>query len=200
MAEELKELLEKINEEGVKAAEEKAAEIRNKAESQARSIIEDANDRARDIVESAGRRVADMEAGGKAALAQASRDMLISLRKEITAMLDKIVASHVHKALEHGELAKIIVALVREHGKEAEADIIVTMKKDDLDKLGRSFLAELRDEIKKGITLGSSDEIHGGFMISYDNGKSYYDFTDKAIAKYVSYGLRPKLAEILNSI
>ncbi len=39
MAEELKELLEKINEEGIKAAEEKASEIRDKAERQARSIV-----------------------------------------------------------------------------------------------------------------------------------------------------------------
>ncbi len=151
-------------------------------------------------MDDAGRRAAETEAGGRAALAQASRDMLISLRKEIAAMLDKIVASHVHKALEHGELANIILALVREHGKEAEADIVVTMKKDDLDKLGRGFLVELRDEMKKGITLGSSDDIQGGFMISYDSGKSYYDFTDKAIAKYISYGLRPKLAEILSGI
>ncbi|PIW68507.1 MAG: V-type ATP synthase subunit E, partial [Candidatus Omnitrophica bacterium CG12_big_fil_rev_8_21_14_0_65_42_8] len=52
-------------------------------------------------------------------------------------------------------------------------------------------------EAKKGIVVRASDEISVGFTISFDAGKSQYDFTDKALAEYIGVYLKPKLSEIL---
>ena len=116
----------------------------------------------------------------------------------MTQPLDRLIAAHVHKALEPGEMARIVTMLVKEHAAEAESDIVISFKKQDLEKLEKGLLSELRTEVKKGLTLKASDEIQGGFVISYDAGKSYYDFTDKALAQYIAASLRPKLAEILD--
>jgi vacuolar-type H+-ATPase subunit E/Vma4 len=59
-------------------------------------------------------------------------------------------------------------------------------------------MRRLGDEIKKGLTLKPLGEISGGFTISYDGGKSHYDFTDKGIAEYLSACLNPELSAILN--
>jgi vacuolar-type H+-ATPase subunit E/Vma4 len=42
-----------------------------------------------------------------------------------------------------------------------------------------------------------SEDISSGFIISYDQGKSYFDFSDKALAEYIAGYLKPQLSEIL---
>jgi hypothetical protein len=37
----------------------------------------------------------------------------------------------------------------------------------------------------------------GGFTISFDSGRSCYDFTDRALAAYIGTYLKPKLNQIL---
>lgn len=196
MAEELKNLIEKIQQEGVKAAEEKASDIENEASRRAEAIVEKAEKEANDIVAAAKKRIAKMEESGKVSLKQAGRDLLLSLRKEINAILDKIIASNVREALKPDELGKIIGTLIKNYGGGEKGGIIVSLEKEDLEKLKKGFLGKLKEETKKEIILKSSEDIHGGFIISYDSGKSYYDFTDKALAEYIALHLKPELAEM----
>lgn len=198
MPDELKGLIEKIREEAIKVSEDKAKAIEDEARRQAETIVKDAKREASRLIESAKAMIKKMEESSSASLRQAGRDFLLSLRKEIAVMLDRIVTSHVHRALDAEELTKIITSLVKEYKIKQDQEVIVSLKKEDLEKIEKGFLTELRSEIKKGVILKSSDEISGGFMISYDSGKSYYDFTDKALAKYISHSLKPRLAAILN--
>ena len=198
MAEELKSLIEKIQTEGVLAAEEKARQIEAAAKQEAQAIVGKAREAAEKILGEAKERISRIEEGQKASLKQAGRDLILSLKKEIGAMLDKIILSHVHKALLAEELARIIPALIKEHPKPGKEEIVISLKKEDLEKLEKGFLSELRDEIRKGIVLKPCEDIQAGFMISYDSGKSYYDFTDKALGLDISSFLKPKLGEILN--
>lgn len=197
MAEELKELIEKINEEGIKAAEEKSRAIEEEARLQAKAIIDKARKEASAVIADSRDKSARLEESTKASLKQAARDTLLSLRKEINAMLDNLLASHVHKALGAEEMTKLIVSMVKDYSAKSGEGIIVALKKEDLEKIERSLLGELRSEAKKGITLKTSDDIRGGFRVSYDEGKSYYDFTDQAIADYLGSYLKPRLAGIL---
>lgn len=198
MADELKGLIDKIQEEGVKAAEEKAALVEERARQIAASTISSAMKEAKRIKEEAEDIARRREESGKLLLEQAARDLIIALRKEIEAMLDRIVTSHVHRALDPEELTRIIVTLVKECSKEAEGNIVITLKKEDLEKLEKGFLNELKEEMKKGIILKAADDIRGGFTISYDLNRSYYDFTDKSLAGYIASSLKPGLARILD--
>jgi len=63
--------------------------------------------------------------------------------------------------------------------------------------VANKILKELKEEAKKGIVLQPSDEIRAGFMISFDKGKSYFDFTDKALGEYISIHLQPRLRDLL---
>lgn len=198
MAEELKELIEKINTEAVEAAEDKAKIIEAEARRRADDIIRKAQDEAKQLAADAKDRVLRTEESGRASLKQAARDVLLALRKEISAMLDTLVTSHVHRALSVEEMAGIIETLVKECGDKEGGGIIISLKKEDLEKLEKGLLGSLRDQVKKGITLKASDDIRGGFIISYDSGRSCYDFTDKALAEYITLYLKPKLSKILS--
>ncbi len=195
MTEEIKDLIEKIQQEGIKAAEDKAKETENEARRQAEEIIRKAKAEAEKLITEAKEQITKMQEGSKIALKQAGRDLILSLRKEINTALDKLVVSNIRQALNPEELAKILTGLIKNYsGRE---NIIVSLKKEDLEKLEKGFLGALEAEAKKGIVLRPSEDIHAGFIISYDGGKSYFDFTDQALAEYIGSYLKPKLNELL---
>lgn len=197
MTEELKSLIEKIQAEGVQAAEEKARLIEEEARQQASALLEKAKSEAQNIIAEANQRIAKMEEASRLALKQAARDTLIGLRKEINAALDRIIKSVIQEALTPQELIKIINALIRDYSQEHKEGIEISLKKEDREKIEKGILSELKEEVKKGLTLKSSEEVSAGFLISFDAGKSHFDFTDKALSDYLSQYLKPKLAEIL---
>ncbi len=200
MAEEIKELIEKIRSEGVKAGEDKARAIELDALKKERQIIADAEAEAKRMVKEARESISTSEASSKSALKQAARDVIIGLKKEIIAMLNKITLAHVDKALTAEETGKLIIHLLKECKPKEKGDIVISLKKDGTEKLAGLFMSELSDELKKRIVLKPSEDIRGGFTISYDHGKSYYDFTDKALAEYIGSYIRPKLLDILKDI
>ena len=197
MAEEIRDLIEKINQEGIKAAEEKAQNIEAAAKQRADDILAQAKLEAKEIIAAAKDRVRREDEKGKILLAQAGRDLLLSLRKEINAMLGRIVVSDIRQALTPEALSRLLSEVVRNYKAGESSDITVFLNKEDLEPLEKIFLNKLREETKKKIILRSAEEISGGFTISFDSGKSCYDFTDKALAEYIGTYLKPKLNKIL---
>lgn len=197
MAEEIRDLIEKINQEGIKAAEEKAQNIEAAAKQRADDILAQARLEAEEMIAAAKDRIRREDEKGKTLLAQAGRDLLLSLRKEINAMLGRIVVSDIQQALTPEALFKLLLEVVRNYSAGESSDITVLLNKKDLETLEKNFLHKLREETKKKIILRPAEEISGGFTISFDSGKSCYDFTDKALAEYIGTYLKPKLNQIL---
>ena len=197
MAEEIRDLIEKINQEGIRAAEEKAQNIEAAAKQRADDILAQTRREAEDMIAAAKDRIRREDEKGKTLLDQAGRDLLLSLRKEINAMLGRIVVSDIRQALTPEALSRLVSEVVRNYSAGESSDITVFLNKEDLEILEKKFLQKLREETKKKIVLRSAEEISGGFTISFDSGKSCYDFTDKALADYIGTYLKPKLNQIL---
>jgi V/A-type H+/Na+-transporting ATPase subunit E len=197
MAEEIRDLIEKINQEGIKAAEEKAQNIEAAAKQRADDILAQARLEAGEMIAVAKDRIRREDEKGKTLLVQAGRDLLLSLRKEINAMLGRIVVSDIHQVLTPEALFKLLSEVVRNFSAKEGSDITVLLNKEDLEILEKIFLLQLREETRKKIILRPAEEISGGFTISFDSGKSCYDFTDKALAEYIGTYLKPKLNKIL---
>ncbi len=199
MADQIKELLDKIQAEGVQAAQEKADQIEKEARSKADWIVEKANAQAAKIVEEAKETAERLQASAKAALQQAGRDAALALKKEIYAMLERLIASQVSSVLSQEQLSDIIASLIQTVAAKGDSKVIVYLKEGDRRALEGHFLGRLKDEMKKGIELRTNDDISSGFVISFDNGKSQFDFTDREIALYIGSFLKPSLAELLNT-
>jgi len=197
MAEEIRDLIEKINQEGIRAAEEKAQNIEAAAKQRADDILAQARLEAEEMIAVAKDRIHREDEKGKTLLVQAGRDLLLSLRKEINAMLGRIVVSDIQQVLTTEVLFKLLSEVVRNFSAKEGSDITVLLNKDDLEILEKIFLLQLREETRKKIILRPAEEISGGFTISFDSGKSCYDFTDKALAEYIGTYLKPKLNKIL---
>lgn len=194
MTQEIKDLIEKINQEGIEAAQKKAQEIEGKARQEAEEILKNAKKESEKLISDAKTAIERMDAKEKTLLAQAGRDFLLSLKKEVNSLLSRIIVSDLRQALSADYLAKIVVELAK--GSSAQ-NIVISLKKEDCDALEKGFLAKLKEETRKGITLKPSEDIRAGFIISFDAGKSCYDFSDKALAEYIGEYLKPKLSGLL---
>mgnify|MGYP001569465122 CR=1 FL=1 len=197
MAQEIKDLIAKIQAEGIKIAEDKAREIEAKALTDAQKIIAEAQLKGEKIIAASQEQEKKTRQSMDAALNQAGRDFLISLRIRINEILDRLVAENIRQALTVEELAKIISALIKGAVNKSEAEIIITLSAEDRRQLEKSFLKKLIEESKTQIVLNSSDEISAGLCISFDAGKSHFDFSDSALAEYISVNIRPELGRIL---
>lgn len=197
MAEEIRDLIEKINEEGVRAADEKAQAIETEAQLRAGEILKKAKNEADVMIAAAEERIRRHEEKERILLSQAGRDLLLSLREEINAMLWRIVVSEVREVLTPDALFRLIEKSVRDYSAGGSGDITVSVNARDLEIMENHFIKRLSDETKKTILLQPSEEISGGFTISFDNGKSAFDFTDKALASYIGTHLKPRLNRIL---
>ena len=135
MAQEIKDLIAKIQAEGIGVAEEKAAQIKAEADAFVRKIIADARLEAKKIIEQANAQAKRAEDSAQASLKQAGRDLLISLRKEINSVLDKLIKAEIRQALTAGELAEIISSLIKKAPLSADAQIIISLSQKDKDCL-----------------------------------------------------------------
>jgi len=198
MAQEIKDLIAKIQQEGIQVAQEQAAQIKAQADRVALKIISEAKIEAQRIVEQANSQAKKLDDSTQAALKQASRDMLISLRQEIISMLERLIKLDLRQALTVEELSKIITALIKNSPLSLGSQIVVSLNQQDKEKLEQGFLKQLIAETKKSIVLKSADGIGSGFIISFDAGKSIFDFSGEALSEYISGCLRPELNKILN--
>lgn len=197
MAEDLKRLIEKIQKEGIEAAQAQASKVEAEAQAQAQAIVLKAKEEANRLLEEAKLEIARQKETTMNLLRQAARDAVISLRQELLQKLSNVIKKETHQALKAKDLGDILFKLIKETCKEPGSNVEITLSKEDADKLTQAFISGFREELKKGITLKTSDEISGGFLISYDTGKSQFDFTDSALAEYLSQYVQGRLDDIL---
>jgi V/A-type H+/Na+-transporting ATPase subunit E len=197
MAEEIRDLIEKIQEDGIRAAEEKARQIEAAAQLRADEILDRAQKEAEAMLSAARERIRRDEANEKAMLAQAGRDLLLSLRNEITAMLGRLLEGEVRGALSPDVLSTLLSDVIRRGGTGGGGDVTVFLKGEDLERMEGHFLQRLREETKRQIVLLPAEGISGGFLISWDGGKSCFDYSDRALAAYLGARLKPELDRIL---
>ena len=199
MSQQVQELIDKIKTEGLAAADQKARELEEQAKRNAQGILNEANKRAQDLLLDAEEEIRKKQEASRTALQQASRDTLLSLKKEVQKLLHKVITAQVADVLTPQKLSDIIVEIVHKavDGKSADAGIEVVLSLKDLKELRDGFLAQLQKQFKGPVHFQASEDIGKGFMVSFDQGKSSFDFSQEALAEYLSVYLNEELAALV---
>lgn len=194
----LQELIDKIKKDGVAAAETSASEKIAVAEKEAAKIIADAKEEADKIIKQAKEETARMEKASEDAIAQASRNLVLSFRKSVENELSAIVNAETAKAYDAKMLEQLIPETVKEWAKQSEAsDLSVLLNEKDLKAVESNLQAALKDEIAKGLTLKTDNSIGGGFRVGVNDGAAFYDYSAEAVADLFSAYLNPRVAGIM---
>ncbi|MDR2177262.1 MAG: V-type ATP synthase subunit E [Treponema sp.] len=196
----LQELIEKIKKDGVESASEEAARLKSQAEAEARRIVDAARREAEEIIARAKSDAERTERSGAAALAQASRNLVLAFRGEIETILDAVVLRETAAAYDEGTLKKVLPDLLkswasRDSGGGNAPDLL--LPEDVLKNIGAYFDEKLAGELKKGLELKPDRNLSAGFRIANKDGSAYYDFSAESVAELLSAYLNPRLAGIV---
>lgn len=193
----VQELLDKIKRDGVEHAEAEAAKIRAGAELARAAIVEAAHKEAKDIVDKAKADAARDEASGRAALKQASRDLVLAFRGEVEKALGAIVRADVEASFDADTLKKALPGILEAWAKDGRDDLAVLVPEKDLAALSAYFKDKLAARFKKGVELKPLKNSKAGFRISEKDGAAYYDFSAEAVAGMLGAYLNAQLAAIM---
>jgi V/A-type H+-transporting ATPase subunit E len=193
----VQELLEKIRREGVESAEADAVKILADAAKQSKAIVAEAEKEARAMLDAARADVARLEQSGRAALMQASRDLLLAFRTELENMLAGIVRTDSAAACTADNLGQILPALIEAWARDGRDDLTVLVPEQDLARLEAWFMERLSGQLKAGVVLRPLKGLRAGFRIVEKDGAVYYDFSAEAVADLLGAYLNSRLAAIL---
>ncbi len=196
MSVQVKELIDKIKNEGVLAAETEAGKIISEAEEKAAQLIKNAQTRAESYKDQAEKEIEQQKAAGLAAIKQAARDVLIGLDQQLIKRMDAVIIESVDTALTTSLTEKIIVEMVNAWAEKGEEGIRVVLSTKDAEKLKESLKGKLSQSLKNGVEIIPSAKFDKGFRIGGSSGV-LYDFSKESIAEVLSQALSPDLAAAL---
>ncbi len=195
---ELKNIIEKIKQEGVEEAEKKSSAIVAEAEEKARKIVQEAQEKRNEILKDGRQQAEKFKKNAQDAVGQAVRDVLLSLRQKIIDLFDSVIYNQVSAVMSGDFLKEIIIKLVESFKEKGVMDIEVLLSQEDRDRVEESFLGSVSEEIKKGVEFQVSKNVERGFRIGVKGSNAYYDFTDEAVAGAFKEYLNPKVAQALD--
>ena len=192
MAEELQQLLEKIQHDGVEKANAESDAILAKAKADAAAILKDAESKAAALRAQAETDAKAFEERAQKTISQAARDTVLEVKDAIGRMLEKLLAKDVAAALaDPSEAAKLALAAVNELG--SNADVAAG------EKLAAALKAQLAADAKAGVKVVLDESVGTGFSIRLDGGRVEHDFSESAIVAALAKRLRPDLAKLVNA-
>jgi V/A-type H+-transporting ATPase subunit E len=201
MAEDLQNLIDRIQQDGLAKADAEAKRIIAAAQQQAATLLKEAEAGAREIVARAERDGQTFVERGNKALEQAARDVILSVHQAVSDTLNGLVSQTVGEALTLDVIKQMMVKVVESYcGKQgdcAEVDLLVSPA--DQKQIVDFFMQQYRSAIEKGVEIHADSGILSGFRVSIEGAQVHHDFTQKEIAAALCKLLRPRLAEIVKA-
>jgi V/A-type H+-transporting ATPase subunit E len=197
MSEELQSLLNRIQEDAVAKSETEAEAIINKANETAKATVAAAEESAKKLIEKAEQDAEAFKTRAEKSLAQAARDVILSIGETFNATISAIIKKDVAESMSTETVKAMLLIIAENYFKDNAGSIDVLLNSEQQQELADSFLSELAGNIKAGIELKSDDSIVSGFKVSVADEKVEHDFTSESIADALSQLLRPALGKIV---
>lgn len=191
MAEELQQLLEKIQHDGVEKAKADADAILAKAKADAAALLKDAEAKAEAARAQAETDAQAFEARARKTIAQAARDTVLDVQAGLMGLFERLLAKDVAAALAApAETARLALDAVKALGA-AQVDVAVGAK------LAAALKAQLAAAAATGVRVVLDETTGAGFSLRLDGGRVEYDFSEAAITAALAKRLRPDLAKLV---
>ncbi len=196
MEQQIQELVNSIKRDGIIEANTKKDEIIENAKFQAKEIISQSEKEAALIIEKAQREANVLKQSASETIRQASRDVILSLKKSINTHMDRLLHQNIKETLSPENTIALIVNIVKAGIVDPKNGVIEVDKKN-IKGLEEKLRGELEKELKKGLVINIVPSVDVGFRISDKNGSSYYEFSDEEIGNLLSPYLNEAIVDIL---
>jgi len=205
----VQDLVDRIRDMGVLAANEKAAKIIRDAEAKSAKMLADAKREVEQLREKARIEIEANHAAALEALKLSARDTMLQLKAKVSSAFEVFVQRLVTSATRDEQFIKSIVLVLASHvekeligDKEIQiliSESILTGKPNE--KLGihtKQIILGLSSEmLRAGVELIPSSEIEGGASVRLVKDKLEIDLSDKAISRLLYQRILPRFQAIL---
>ncbi|NIZ39945.1 hypothetical protein PVA45_00205 [Entomospira entomophila] len=189
----LQELIDKIKDNGVKAANSEKSRIIAEAEKKAKDIIHAAENKAKEIEKKAHEEAALNEARSREALQLAARDLILNISTKVTNLFNEILMKESSKSFDQPTVSALVSKALKSMGSEGSYEI--ALNETDAKAFGEALKVELSSLAKGGITIKPTRNIDAGFRLIEKDSAISYEFTNQVIAENLAAYVNPKLAE-----
>ena len=174
----IQDLVEKIQKDGVDAANEKASKILEEAEKKAAEIVLKAKNEAANIIKSGQEEIENIKNGAISSVDQAKRDAILTFKGCIEEEFEKILSYKISKETRGDELSSLI--------KAALAGEDVAQYSIEIDAISDTLKLGLREELENGLEIKLNPQVKQGFRVVSKDGNSYFDCSDDEIMSMLS--------------
>jgi V/A-type H+/Na+-transporting ATPase subunit E len=202
-------LVDRIRDQGILAANEKASKILRDAEAKSAKMLADAKLEVERLRENAHIEIESNHAAALEALKLSARDAMLQLKAKVSSEFEVFVQKLVTSATRDEEFIKTIVLVLA--GKIQEeligdkeiqiliSESILTGKPNEkLGERGKQTILELSSEmLREGVELIPSSDIEGGANVRLVKDKLEIDLSDKAISRLLYQRMMPRFQTIL---
>ncbi len=202
-------LVDRIRDQGILAANEKANKILRDAEAKSAKMLADAKLEVEKLREAARLEIEADHAAALEALKLSARDAMLQLKAKVSSEFEVFVQRLVTSATRDEEFIKTIVLVLAGHVKEELigdkeiqiliSELILTGKPNEkLGERGKQTILSLSSEmLREGVELIPSSDIQGGANVRLIKDKLEIDLSDKAIASLLYQRIMPRFQAIL---
>jgi V/A-type H+-transporting ATPase subunit E len=202
-------LVDRIRDQGILAANEKANKIVRDAEAKSAKILADAKLEVEKLRETARLEIEANHAAALEALKLSARDAVLQLKAKVSSEFEVFVQRLVTSATRDEQFIKAIVLVLAGHVQEELigdkdiqiliSELILTGKSnEELGERGKQTILSLSSEmLREGVELIPSSDIQGGANVRLVKDKLEIDLSDKAIASLLYQRIMPRFQAIL---
>ncbi len=193
MTEDLQQLLEKIQRDGVDKAQAEADAIVQKARQEAESIVVKAKTEAEKAKADARSEADAFARRAEESIRQSARDVLLHVEKSVTALFETLLRREVDTALDGAETATALVQEAVRNYLNGQGGIEVGAS----EKMLKTLSAAVASMAADGVNVELDRSVGSGFRVKLADGRVEHDFTGAAVADTLARQLRPGLAAML---
>lgn len=200
MEQKLKELTEKLYGEGLDKGRKEAEALLSSAKAEAEKILADAKAEAEVILSDAWKKAKDVEKNSLTEIALSGKAALQTLKAEIeNAVVASTTDLAVDKLMLDADFVKELLLQLASAWKANQENVsIEAMLSDTMaSKFDAATSSSLKELLSKGIEVGFSKKVRGGFQLKEKNGGYFISFTDESFKALISEYLKEKVRKIL---
>ncbi len=198
MPETLDHLIDRIKTEGIEKAEQEGAQRLAEAEASAARIVREAEVKAAELIEQGEKEARQFEQRGQQSLAQAARDTLLTVSKAIDQLFDELARRSLKESMTTDAWRELIAGVVKRYfaQPDTQRDVMLLVSKDDAEAIGKYLMNQFGKAAENGLSVGTDDDLTGGFRVEIKDANLFHDLSEEAIAQLLCKFLRPQLAEL----
>ncbi len=194
----LKELIDTIHRDGVNKGRQESDELLKQAQAQADDIVAAAQAKADSLLVNARREQERMDQSGRESLKQASRDLMLQVRKQLEDIFSSLLKEKARETLSSDEAAAAIITMISNWSPERQDQIELLLPKKRFEAMSSSLRKSLAEKIAAGIEIKAAVELKSGFRVAEKDGQAYFDFSAESISDGLALFLNPVMAKIVS--